>query len=957
MILLDYNYNLIMKTKHLFSIGLVAVLMCALLASCKNEEETTPKNPSWNVEPGKELPKTPTTQIGDGKVKVFEQVVKVDDGNVVNFDCDTVNNHYSVTFSGAVPEDVKPGKVLVVNKDKELTVVLVTGVEKSGNTAELEGLIGDLSYVFYDTEFAIAGDPSLVDNKDIPVYTPQNNEISLSKVKIGEIKFSQKINDWNFSFKCSDEVKPTYTEDANGYRCSINTKVTPSFSINYKKGTTISGEVTISGEIGMNTNFSFVYWNRYGKPVCERQADYDFYKAETLEQQFYIDGELSFVPSFTVEAKGEISTDDIGKKVHLGEMLGVPISTPIGDVYFALDWFADASFSCSAAATLKFNDNKAKVGLTGRLGHAEYTDGSGSMINSIKLINDDPNISLSAQCGMNLSFAIYPLLSGSWLSKKGLGLGIGIKPVAEADIKLKGEATTSPTEHNYVSTSGSFTVTPKICFGAVHEKWLKDETKFYPIPISIGEKGVSTTYQMTAIKGDKFEGFEKLKTDGDFLEIFPPFFKLECPGALHIKSIKDGESSKTFQIADVDKDKMENNIIDFPIKKGVPITISFSPYTLMTWDYPGLTTVRVNGDKLVNFSFPPNVIYLKSSDPNFSDWVFGCYPEYTWTPISDTDYLEATICDASGDVKGYCKIRNSNAPLILTVGVGETTVEKDSPLVIWGSADGVCDIVVYVDGNEIKRLEKTTNFSVELPTSISGTHTVVISAKANGRRSCNNSFEYIVTDPEPPYNPVTGDGYVDLGLPSGTLWATCNVGAKNPWDYGDYFAWGETKPKDDYSWSTYKYANGWYDKLKLTKYCNNSSYGNDGYTDNLTVLQPEDDAATVNMGSNWRMPTQAELQELYDNCDWEWTSYYNGGVSGYIVKSRNTSNSLFLPAAGYRFGGDLYRAGSSGYYWSSSLPADGPDIGRRLYFDSGYVNPGNWGTRLYGQSVRPVRCR
>jgi len=206
----------------------------------------------------------------------------------------------------------------------------------------------------------------------------------------------------------------------------------------------------------------------------------------------------------------------------------------------------------------------------------------------------------------------------------------------------------------------------------------------------------------------------------------------------------------------------------------------------------------------------------------------------------------------------------------------------------------------------------------------------------------------------------TDNDYVDLGLPSGTLWATCNVGAQNPWDYGDYFAWGETEPKDDYSWSTYKYCNG--SSSTMTKYCNKSDYGYNGFTDELTVLQPEDDAATVNMGSNWRMPTEAEILELYDDCDWEWTSNYNGtGVAGRIVKSRNNSNSLFLPAAGLRYGADLVYAGSSGRYWSSSLgtdgPYNGPYNGRYLEFGSVGASPNCWGHRRDGLSVRPVRCR
>ena len=98
--------------------------------------------------------------------------------------------------------------------------------------------------------------------------------------------------------------------------------------------------------------------------------------------------------------------------------------------------------------------------------------------------------------------------------------------------------------------------------------------------------------------------------------------------------------------------------------------------------------------------------------------------------------------------------------------------------------------------------------------------------------------------------------YVDLGLPSGLLWATCNVGANNPQDYGDYFAWGETTPKDFYSWSNYKYCRGY---EQLTKYCTMSDYGYNGYTDNLTTLLPEDDAATVNWGDGWRMPTKEEF--------------------------------------------------------------------------------------------------
>jgi uncharacterized protein (TIGR02145 family) len=196
---------------------------------------------------------------------------------------------------------------------------------------------------------------------------------------------------------------------------------------------------------------------------------------------------------------------------------------------------------------------------------------------------------------------------------------------------------------------------------------------------------------------------------------------------------------------------------------------------------------------------------------------------------------------------------------------------------------------------------------------------------------------------------VTDYAYVDLGLPSGLLWATCNVGADTPEAYGDHFAWGETQPKGTYRWSTYQYCNGSYNTL--TKYCNNSSYGYNGFTDNLTTLLPEDDAATANWGEGWRMPTKAEFEELYNNTTVTWTQ--QGGVNGRLFTATN-GNSLFLPAAGYRNGSILGLAGSYSYYWSSSLYTDGPRDAWGLYFysDNYYVD---YDYRYYGRSVRPVR--
>ena len=188
--------------------------------------------------------------------------------------------------------------------------------------------------------------------------------------------------------------------------------------------------------------------------------------------------------------------------------------------------------------------------------------------------------------------------------------------------------------------------------------------------------------------------------------------------------------------------------------------------------------------------------------------------------------------------------------------------------------------------------------------------------------------------------------YVDLGLPSGTLWATCNVGANSPEEYGDYFAWGETAPKDVYNWETYKWCNG--SSTSITKYCSNSSYGT---VDNKTELESEDDAAYVNWGPSWRMPTREQQRELVDNCSWTWTQ--QNSVNGYLVTGPN-GKSIFLPAAGIRSNESLGLVGSYGFYWSRTLdPGSYCFYAYDLYINSMNVGWGN--ARENGLTFRAVR--
>ncbi len=193
-----------------------------------------------------------------------------------------------------------------------------------------------------------------------------------------------------------------------------------------------------------------------------------------------------------------------------------------------------------------------------------------------------------------------------------------------------------------------------------------------------------------------------------------------------------------------------------------------------------------------------------------------------------------------------------------------------------------------------------------------------------------------------------GHEWVDLGLPSGTKWATTNVGATSPEGYGNYYAWGETSTKSTYNWSTYKWCRG--SSSSMTKYCTSSSYGT---VDNKTTLDLSDDAAYINWGSSWRMPTKAEQDELRNTSYTTWTWTTQNGVNGYKVTSKTNGNSIFLPAAGYRLDSSLGNAGSNGNYWSSSLGTSYSIYAYVLYFGSSNVGRGNDG-RNYGQSVRAV---
>jgi len=209
-----------------------------------------------------------------------------------------------------------------------------------------------------------------------------------------------------------------------------------------------------------------------------------------------------------------------------------------------------------------------------------------------------------------------------------------------------------------------------------------------------------------------------------------------------------------------------------------------------------------------------------------------------------------------------------------------------------------------------------------------------------------------------------GHEYVDLGITNENgykiLWATCNVGATNCWDSGLYFAWGETvgytsNTSDGrvFNWENYKWCNG--TETTMTKYCTNSNYG---VVDNLTVLEPSDDAATANWGGVWRIPTHLEFYAIIKKCTWEWISSSSdngfGGKVGYkVTNPDDESKYIFIPAAGYRLDSTLGSV-ARGYYWMQDIPVENPNQAWRLYFYESQISVTSYTPRYSGRCVRPV---
>ena len=356
--------------------------------------------------------------------------------------------------------------------------------------------------------------------------------------------------------------------------------------------------------------------------------------------------------------------------------------------------------------------------------------------------------------------------------------------------------------------------------------------------------------------------------------------------------------------------------------------------------------------------------------------------EYTFHTIGNTLQLKATVLppdatdkgvewssdredvatvDASGKVtaksNGKATItvttqdQGKTASCKITVAQWVTSISlNQSSLTLNEGQEQTLTATVTPDNATDKTLTWTSSDEHIAKVDANGKVTAVSKGTATIKATANDGSEISASCAVSVKNPSCPSGAVDLGL--GVYWATCNLNesgfVSSPEAYGDYYAWGETETKSNYSWSTYKFGTSL--SGPFSKYNTQRSYGS---IDNKTVLEPEDDAAHVNLGGKWRMPTDEEWTELRTKCTWTWVTDYNGtGINGRLVTATN-GNSIFLPAAGYRGDSYLYDAGSYGDYWSSSLYSGYPSRAWRVFFSSDDVYRNNY-YRYFGFSVRPV---
>lgn len=316
--------------------------------------------------------------------------------------------------------------------------------------------------------------------------------------------------------------------------------------------------------------------------------------------------------------------------------------------------------------------------------------------------------------------------------------------------------------------------------------------------------------------------------------------------------------------------------------------------------------------------------------------------------VSETGFV-TTVGNGTAIITVTTNDQSKTASCTVTVSqyVTGITLDKSSIDMLTGETATVC-VSEITPTNAVDQTYTWSSSDTDVVTiDTDGVITAVAAGETTVIATANDGSEVFATCTVKvtlAFNPVPGEA-VDLGL--SVKWSSLNLGATKPEEYGGYLAWGEIEPKADYHWHTYKWCNGSFNTL--TKY-NDNSYG--GTVDNISTLEPEDDAAIVYLGGHWRMPTMEECKELRTQCTWTWTTL--NGVNGYNVQGPS-GNSIFLPAPGYMVETHLDFEGSEGYYWSSTVSTGYPGSAWCMFFYSNNEHISETThERCIGRSIRPV---
>ncbi len=344
----------------------------------------------------------------------------------------------------------------------------------------------------------------------------------------------------------------------------------------------------------------------------------------------------------------------------------------------------------------------------------------------------------------------------------------------------------------------------------------------------------------------------------------------------------------------------------------------------------------MNGCMKITSNSNGNYILLHYSDPDQRNYYSGAWDEYYWAisywsrslSRNYNDYAVGLYENSEDDIFGSGGDDRYHGYYVRPVRVGASDrvfVERiylPELLTLQPGKARTLIATIRPENADVKTLAwessntsvaKVSNTGVVTAVAV-GTCTITCSATDGSRMkaTCEVTVNTVSGS-------INGKDYIDLGLPSGTLWATCNVGADYPEEYGNYFAWGETETQDNYTWETYKYCKD--SEKTMTKYCGNSNYGYNGFTDTLTELLPEDDAATKNWGANWQMPSEEQIEELINSEYTTMTHTEQNGIYGRMFTSKINGNSIFLPYADVREGTRIPQINDdySGEYWSRSF--------------------------------------